>query len=270
MKNLAFLFKYFRYLLSSKTLHKIHSPFVYELTEKVIFCDKHFYAFDEIELLRERLLHSEKIIKVKNFGTGKSGEKKISSIVRHSAKSFKYGKLLFLLVNYFHPQTILELGTSLGISTLYLASANKKSKVITIEGCPTLANEARKNFKSLGLNNIESVVGNFDSVLSDVISKLSVAPIEYKSISHCTNCQLIFFDGNHRKTSTLNYFSQCLKIADNNSVFVFDDIHWSNEMEEAWKEIKKHSRVTVTIDLFFLGIVFFRNEQAKQNFVIRY
>ena len=258
MKNITFLFKYFKYLFSSETLHGIHSPFVYELSEKVIFCDKHFYSFNEIELLRKKLLHSEKMIEVNDFGTGKSGKKKLCDITHNSAKSFKYGKLLFMMVNYFHPQTILELGTSVGISTLYLASANKKSKVITIEGCPNLAEEAKKNFELFGMNNIESVVGNFDFVLSDILCKIPDA------------CQFVFFDGNHRKIPTLNYFSLCLKHANNNSVFVFDDIHLSNEMEEAWEEIKKNPCVTITIDLFFLGIVFFRNEQTKQDFVIRY
>jgi predicted O-methyltransferase YrrM len=183
----------------------------------------------------------------------------VSEIAGRSAKNVRYCRLLFRLAYYLRPQVILEIGSSLGISTSYLASTNSAAKVITLEGCPNTANEAKKNFESLGLKNVEIIVGNFGTILPDLIHRLPAA-----------GCQLVFFDGNHRKGPTLDYFKQCLGFAHNDSVFVFDDIHWSNEMEEAWEEIKLHPEVTVTIDLFFLGIIFFRKEQAKENFVIRY
>ena len=170
----------------------------------------------------------------------------------------KYGQFLFRLAYHFKPNTILELGTSLGITTSYLAFANQNSKVITIEGCTNISSEAKNCFQSLGLNNIETVVGNFDSVLS---SRLKTQDSRF---------DFVFFDGNHKKKPTLNYFNQCLSHATNDSVFIFDDIHWSDEMEEAWEEIKSHPKVIVTIDLFFLGLVFFRKEQAKENFVLRF
>ena len=184
----------------------------------------------------------------------------MGEIAERSAKNKKYCKLLFRLAYYFKPTTVLELGTSLGISTAYLASANPNSKVITIEGCPNTAQEAKKNFESLGLANIESLIGNFEDVLTTNIERLT------------SNGKLdfAFFDGNHKREHTLKYFTQCLESTHNNSVFIFDDIHWSDEMEEAWEEIKSHPKVSVTIDLFFLGLVFFRKEQAKENFIIRY
>jgi predicted O-methyltransferase YrrM len=161
------------------------------------------------------------------------------------------------LVNRFQPEEVLELGTSLGISSAYLASANSKIKVITIEGCKEIAEKAKENFKKLGLQNIEQHLGNFDDVLPQLLS-------EKKKID------FVFFDGNHRKEPTLNYFKQCLAHAHEGSIFIFDDIYWSSEMKEAWNEIKMNERVTVTLDLFFMGIVFFRKEQVKQHFIIRY
>ena len=258
MKNLAFLIKYLKYWFSSKTAHGIHSPFVFELYNDVINKKGDYYSFYKIELLRKRLLLSKKEIEVTDLGSGKSGKRSIAEIAERSAKNKKYCELLFRLAYHQKPETILELGTSLGISTIYLASADPTTKVITIEGCPNTASEAKKNFEALGLKNIESIVGNFDEVLARPSSP-ALRPMDF-----------IFFDGNHRKTPTLNYFNQCLSYANNNSIFIFDDIHWSNEMEEAWKEIKKHPKVTVTIDLFFLGLVFFRKEQVKENFKIRY
>ncbi len=246
-------------MLSAKTPHGIHSPFVFELVNKVINKKGSYYAYEKIEKLRRKFLISSKEIEVTDFGTGKSGKRIISEIAERSLKNKKYGQLLFRLVNHFKPTTILELGTSLGISTSYLACANPNAKVITIEGCPNISNEAKNNFESLGLKNIETVVGNFDIILSAVLCRLPTA-----------DCQLVFFDGNHKKIPTLNYFSQCLEYAHNDSIFVFDDIHWSDEMEEAWEEIKSNPLVTVTIDLFFLGLVFFRKEQAKENFIVRF
>lgn len=255
MKNISFLFKYLKYLLSAKTAHGIHSPFVFELYNAVINKKSNYYIFEKIEHLRKKLLISQKEIDVTDLGTGKSGKRMVRDIAERSAKDKKYCALLFRLAYHFKPTTILELGTSLGISTAYLASSNLNSKVITIEGCPNTASEARKNFQSLDLQNIESITGNFD----DVLCQLPIA-----------NCQLVFFDGNHKKEPTLKYFSQCLEFAHTHSVFVFDDIHWSDEMEEAWEEIKSHPKVTVSIDLFFMGLIFFRKEQAKEHFVVRY
>lgn len=258
MKQFVFVIKYLRYWFSAKTAHGTHSPFVFNLYNEVINKQNNYYSFDRIEQLRKRLLQSEKEIDVKDLGAGRSGKRAIREITSRSAKSPKYGRLLFRLAHHFKPEIILELGTSLGLSTAYLASAGSKAKIITIEGCPNTSEEAKKNFELLGLKNIESVVGNFNTALPDILRQRPAC------------CTFVFIDGNHRREPVLNYFSQCLEHAGNNSVFVIDDIHWSGEMEEAWEEIKRHPKVTVTIDLHFLGLVFFRAEQAKENFRLRF
>jgi predicted O-methyltransferase YrrM len=89
--------------------------------------------------------------------------------------------------------------------------------------------------------------------------------------SKITNIDLVFVDGNHRKNATLEYFDFFLSKRTNNSIFIFDDIHWSVEMEEAWKLIQQHDSVTMTIDLFFIGLVLFRKDfKVKQHFSIRF
>ncbi len=263
MKQLRFLIKYFKYWFSAKNAHGIHSPFVFSLYNEVINKKGSYYSFDKIEQLRKKLLASTKEIEVTDLGAGQSGKRSIGEIASRSAKSPKYCELLLRIAYHFKPASILELGTSLGISTAYLASADPKTKVVTIEGCPNTATEAKNNFQSLGLTNIESITGNFDNVLP-------VALHQPLPIAIGTNCQLVFIDGNHRKQPTLNYFTRILDHANNDAVLIFDDIHWSGEMEEAWEEIKAHPQVTVTIDLFFLGLVFLRKEQAKENFTLRF
>ncbi|RZK22361.1 MAG: class I SAM-dependent methyltransferase [Hymenobacter sp.] len=185
-------------------------------------------------------------------------QRRVSTIARYAAKPPRLAQLLFRLVNHFQPATILELGTSLGLTTAYLAAATTRSQVITFEGCPNTAAVAHETFEKLGLQNVRLVEGNLDQTLPATLAALP-KPVDF-----------VFFDGNHRYEPTLRYFEQCLDKAHEDSVFVVDDIHWSAEMAQAWETIKAHPAVTVTVDLFYVGLVFFRKTQPKQNFWLRY
>jgi predicted O-methyltransferase YrrM len=261
MNRIRILLDYFLYYLKAQTRHDIHSPFVYNLLTEVINSNMHYYAYDNIESIRSSLLLSDKELVVQDFGAGSQiaggKRRKVRDIVRNSAKPRKYGQLLFRLVNKFQPETMLELGTSLGISTLYQAGASSKARFITLEGSEEIAEIARENFRKLRLDNVELLGGRFTETLPEALSRLG--KLDY-----------VFFDGDHRRDATLEYFRQCLDHAHNDSLFVFDDIHWSAEMEQAWEIIKEHPRVTVSIDMFFIGLVFFRKEQVPQAFTIRF
>lgn len=220
-----------------------------------------FGAYEAIEARRRQLLSSPASITVTDFGagshTGAGRQRRVADIARTAAKPPHLAQLLFRLANYFRPATILELGTSLGLTTAYLAAADSRTKVVTLEGCPNVAGVARETFAALQLQNIEIVEGNIDDTLAPALSALG-APLGFA-----------FFDGNHRYEPTLHYFEQCLAHRTPESVFVFDDIHWSEEMERAWEVIKAHPDVTVTVDLFYIGLVFFRTGQPKQHFSLR-
>lgn len=260
-KKLFMLQHYVRYRLHAKTTHGTHSPFVFDLLKKVVYNPHTFYSYQEIEARREELLQSREYITCVDLGagstSGNSRTKAVRSIAKRAVKPAKYGQLLFRLVNYFQAKTALELGTSLGITTSYLCAAHSECKVTTIEGCAEAALVAQKNWQRLGYKNAIQCVGNFDEELPNVLKELQ-------------RLDFVFFDGNHRKEPTLNYFNQCMEKHHEKSVFVIDDIYWSPEMKEAWEIIKADERVTVTIDLFFVGLVFFRKGQAKQDFVIKY
>ena len=164
---------------------------------------------------------------------------------------------MFRLIKHYQPKTLVELGTSLGITTSYFSKANPDCSIITIEGNDSVASVAKENFQKLNCTNIQLLQGNFDDLLPSVISQLSLIDLAY-------------IDGNHRYEPTINYFNQFLSKSHNQTILVFDDIHWSAEMEKAWEEIKLHPSVQYTIDIFFLGFVFFRQEfKVKQNFSIR-
>ena len=262
--RLELAFKYFRYYFTAASGkgHGIHSPFVFEFITKVLNDDHPHAVFARIEELRKKMLLDDTIIEVDDFGAGsavsKSAQRTITSIAKNAVKAKKYSQLLFRMVNNYKPSNILELGTSLGITTAYLASANPEAKVITIEGARVIAARAGENFKTLGLNNIQIIEGNFDQQLSTVVQ-------------HLPSVDFAFIDGNHRQEPTERYLRQLMPKLHGDSIVVFDDIHWSHEMEAAWKNIKNLPAVQCSIDLFFLGIVFFRKEFGeKQHFNIRF
>jgi len=259
----GFYIELIKYYLFSR--HKygygIHSPFVYDLIKSIVRRKFDKRETENLEKLRKEMNNSQYLINHIDFGSEginiNSRKKTISSISRRTAIKRKYGELLFQLVRKFRPDNILELGTSLGISTMYMALASPDSKINTIEGCLETAEIAENNFKKLNLKNICLSKGKFDDVLQDIISKSG-------------RLDFVFFDGNHKMKPTLDYFNLCLKHAHKESVFIFDDINWSTGMKLAWKEIKAHNKVTVSIDLFFMGIVFLNKDFAKHDYVVRY
>ena len=261
MHLLTTAIKYLIYLIRAKTRYSIHSPFIFELYSDVILSNKHYYPFDEIDGVRQALLSNENEITITDFGAGSlfnnGKKKKIKTIAKNAAKPEKFGKLFFRLAAHFQSKNIVELGTSLGMSTSYLAAASKNSNVQTLEGCPETAKMARRVFDTLKLNNIEITVGNFDDTFQKVLADLPAL-------------DFVFIDGNHQFEPTLRYFEQCLPMVHEDSILIFDDIHWSTDMEKAWKQIQAHPQVTATVDLFFIGLVFFKKGQVKQDFILQF
>lgn len=251
---------YLKFLWYSKNEHAVHSPFVFNLITKCFYDKNTKPEYSVLKEFRDSLLHDKSTIKVTDFGAGskvfKFDIREIVQIAKTAGISSKRAELLFRITQYFQPESILEIGTSLGLATSALSLGNQKSKITTVEGCPETAKIAQNQFTRYELTNINSVVTEFENYLSD--PRLSTS-----------NFQLIYFDGNHSKKATLDYFELLLPTVTNETVWIFDDIHWSAEMEEAWKMIKKNPKVTVTIDTFQWGLVFFRYEQEKEHFIIR-
>ncbi|HEX8017869.1 MAG TPA: class I SAM-dependent methyltransferase [Flavobacterium sp.] len=251
---------YLKFLWNSKNEHGVHSPFVFSLLTKCFYDKKSKTEYSTLNNYRKSFLENKNFINVTDFGAGskvfKSNKRQISKIAKTAGISKKHAELLFRVTNYFEPKNILEIGTSLGLATSALALGNPKAKVITLEGCPQTANQCQLQLQKFNFNNVENVISEFELYLNNLKPET-------------LNFELIYFDGNHSKKATLAYFDLLLPTIDNDSVWIFDDIHWSSEMEEAWEAIKKHPKVTVTIDTFQWGFVFFRYEQEKEHFIIR-
>lgn len=255
---------YLQFLWHSKNEHAVHSPFVFNLLTKCFYDKKSKPEYAILKKYRNSLLANNNTIEVTDFGAGskvfKSNTRVISKIAKTAGISPKRAELLFRITNYLQPDTILEIGTSLGLATSALSLGSRsvgiKAKIITLEGCPETAKQAQLQFQKFNFNTIRSEITEFSTYLQN-------------STLNTEHFSLIYFDGNHSKKATLDYFEVLLPTITNETVWIFDDIHWSPEMEEAWKIIKNHPKVTVTIDTFQWGLVFFRREQPKEHFVIR-
>lgn len=239
----------------------IHSPFVFEFVTKILRNHDEKPVYAEIEGLRKRLQSSQERVTYEDPGAGSAilpvKDRKIADIAKAASISRKYGRLIYRMVEKYAPGIILEIGTSLGISTLYLAKANEKAQVYTLEGAEPVAKIALDNFKRMNALNVQLKTGLFEDSLPETLRGLKTV-------------DLVFFDGNHTKNATLDYFYQCIEKAGNQSIFIFDDIHWSEGIEDAWNIIKMDDRVRISIDLFRLGIVFFNRGITRQDFIIRY
>lgn len=249
---------YIKFILKSSNQHGIHSPFVYDLITKCFYDKTKYTAYSKLKKYRQSLLNSKEKLQITDFGEGSKRlskkERRISDMAKMAGSSKKDGQFIFRLSQYFQFKTTLELGTSLGMGTQAFALAHPENNITTIEGCPNTSRFALQQFQRLGLKNITAINSDFGSAISTLKN---------------ANFDCIFFDGHHNKTATLNYFNRLILKAHNNSVFIFDDIYWSKEMTEAWQQISKDNRVTVSIDTFYFGLVFFRKEQPKQHFRIR-
>lgn len=250
-------FDYIAFWFRANDAHGLHSPFVFELYTEVIEPEKKYYAFFDIALLRKKLLDNQNQIEIRDLGAGKQhSRRKISEIARKSAISPQKGELLFKLVDFFRPQNIIELGTSLGLGTLYLSEASAKADLYTFEACPNLIGLARKHLEN-AYAKIHFLEGNIDETLEANLLKIN-------------RIDFVFFDANHRSEPTWRYFEQCLAHCHEETVFVFDDIRWSADMQSVWQKIIADERVSISLDLFSVGIVFFKKGIPKQHFNLRF
>lgn len=260
MKPIFIFFRFLKFYFGASTKYRIHSPFVYEFIQKILEDDRQYYCFGLIERLRKALYKRSDEIEVTDFGAGSqvisSKRRKIKKMAHSSLTPPSYCQLLFRLLIHYKPKKMMELGTSFGISTLYQSMTGDQTQMLTLEGCPKVAQIAQEHFKVLGAKNIELINGPFDQVLP-------------KALKQIEQLDYVFIDGNHRSEPTIKYFKHCLKYSHEDSIFIFHDIHWTTDMEKAWNEIQQHPKVTLTIDLFFMGIVFFRKEQKiKEHYQI--
>lgn len=250
---------FIRFLLQSSNQYGVHSPFVFDFISNCFYKKANLKKIATIKKVRKSIYQNQHVITITDYGKGsrifKNNDRKIGDIARIAGMNKKKSAFILNIIEYLNIQNMLELGTSVGLGTATLSIGNPNSKIITLEGCPNTANIAQSLFNKFDLSNIKLIVGNFNDTLKQPLNN--------------NLFDLIYMDGNHQKEPTLRYFNECISTIHNDSLIIIDDINWSAEMQQAWAKIKEHPKVTLTIDTFFWGIVFFRTSQEKQHYKIR-
>ncbi len=257
---LSKLFSYISYYRKADTVHNVHSPFVYDFIFDILDTSKYYYAFNPLEHERKILLSNKNMISIQDFGAGSKTDtgkrRSITSIASQVVSNKKKCRLLFNLVNKFAPSITVELGTSLGLSTMYMAKANSANKIFTIEADPNVYKLAHLLFERNNVPNVKAINGTFDNVLPTLLEDLH-------------HIDLAYIDGNHQYESTMKYYKMLKSKCHKGSILVFDDIYWSADMTKAWNQIKASKDVVYTIDIFDMGFVFFDPDIGeKKDFVL--
>ncbi|MDI9338927.1 MAG: class I SAM-dependent methyltransferase [Sediminibacterium sp.] len=242
---------YLNYRVKARTLHGLHSPFVYKLVETLIE-DKGctFSAFERLDAVRQQLLNDATLLQIEDLGAGsnvlKQKERRVKDIARYGITRKRFSEFYFKLINYFDYRQVVELGTSLGLNTLYMANAGRKPEVYSIEGSGALHYYAQTLITAEGVTNVQLIQGNFDEQFPALLRRLP-------------KLDFLLVDGNHTYEATLRYFTMALPYVHEHTLLVFDDIYWSEGMKRAWMEIKRHPRVSVSLDFYYCGLVFFKS-----------
>lgn len=249
-----------RFYLQADTYYRVHSPFVFELLENTLEDNRDYYVFDKLNALRNELYKNKTKIQITDLGAGSkksnNPRRSIQSIAKTAVSPIYQIKLLFKLVKELKVERTIELGTSLGISAISLAAYAQKNQVHTLEGSPSILELAKVNFDIFEAKNIHTYLGHFDQQLPYALTNVE-------------QVDLCYIDGNHAKAPTIKYFEMCLPHTHKDTVIIFDDIYWSNEMTEAWQIIKNHKSVKLTLDLYYFGLVFFNPDFKEiQHFKI--
>ena len=250
---------YLTYWLDQVDEHSLHSPFLYDLYTQVIHRNESIIDESLITQLREKLLTTDLMIEVADFGAGAvlTGRKRnVKDIARTSLSPRKYSALYARLIHHFKCREVVELGTSLGINALYLAG-NPGTRLTTFEGASEIASVARNTVEFAGMTNIQIIEGEIRTTLPQFIAK---AP----------KIDFAFLDAHHRYEPTIRYFETLLPRIHDASLILIDDIHYTAEMEQAWKQLKTHPLVHASVDLYRVGMLFFDPSLNKQHVVIQF
>lgn len=250
---------YIKYLLHAR--HRkgfgIHSPYVFALLNDVVFDTTPYYSYSDIERTRHLMLHDRTALRTYPIGTSSRTSTTVAREARLSTKPAKYAQLIHRLALHNHSRTIIELGSNLGITTLYLAATDSRATIHTIEEQETIARIAQDNYDRHHASNIHLIHGDIDSHLAPLIASLHTIDLAY-------------IDANHRYTPTMQYYQTIRQKTTPESIIIIDDPHRSPEMEQAWQQITADPTVTLSIDLYHIGLLFLRPELPKQHYIVKY
>jgi precorrin-6B methylase 2 len=277
---------YARHRLYSKNAagHGVHSPFVYNFLTNVIRGENNAEVAGQVEALRREMKRDRQVITVTDMGAGsmKNNDslRRVSDIAQYAALPAKQIELLMRMAGSLERGAkgreqgergkekgaesrepggrgegiILELGASLGISSLGMALAAPERKVITVEGCSELARLAETNLRKYGAENTEILNMEF----SEALKTLKTRNIRV---------DFAFIDGNHRGEALVEYVNTLTGMGEE-MIIVADDIHLSRDMYQAWKDIVESHIAEASMETLRFGILFRRKSLTPGRYKI--
>ncbi len=238
------------YAWRANTIFDVHAPKAFSFVGEVVEDTREFYAFAKIEAERKRLLADPTEIQLTDHGAGSRARtarrKTVAQVARQSTSPPRFGRYLFRVVEWAQAQRVLELGTNLGIGTAYLAAPLPgAAKLVSIEGDPAVLAQARITLdRSVGSRPVRLLEGTFEARLEEALAELG-------------HVDVTFIDGHHAEEATKRYFARIAEACHPGSVVVLDDIYWSPGMAAAWRWVREQPGVTLSLDLYRWGVVFF-------------
>lgn len=251
------LSEYISYIFKAKGRHGTHSPFVYKFVSECLKTNMSNNFVLERKKLFKSLKKDSRKLNIQDFGAGskKLGNiRTVKSIFKTNSSKGKYGDLLYKIANYYPSSEILEMGTSIGIGSIHFSKGNEYANITTIEACKEIQDIAIQNFNSLNCFNIHSVCSTFNAYFENNNNKIF---------------DVVFVDGHHDGKALLEYLNKLDSLTHNDTLFILDDIRWSDSMFDSWNKIVESEKYHLTMDLFRMGIISKRNQQMKEHFTIR-
>ncbi|OYQ39625.1 O-methyltransferase [Flavobacterium aurantiibacter] len=246
---------YLHFLYRSKNRHGVHSPFVYQFVENCLNDSRPYEAYQTFEQLNQKLAANKQLVQVTDFGaqskTLHSKQRRVCDMAAVAGITPYRQRLLFRMARYFEVKNALEIGTSVGKASVALAEAGVNLQ--TLEGCAQTQAVAQDVLADYS-DRIQFTNGTFEAILPTINDQ---------------KFDLIFFDGNHQYEPTISYFNMLLQTVHHKSVWIFDDIYYSTHMQRAWEYLRKNPNVSLSVDTFRWGILFFEPRPHKEHFVIR-
>ncbi|MCF8236593.1 MAG: class I SAM-dependent methyltransferase [Saprospiraceae bacterium] len=239
------LIQLFTYYWQARTAYSMHSPLLYSFCREVLDDRRSFYAFEEIEIWRYHLLHESSELHVVDLGAGGQDaldqNRIVSSIAKTSLSPPWKCRYLFRMVLWWKPDLLLEFGTSLGVSTAYLAAASIHTPLITVDGSDSHLQLARKGWNKLGLDHIEEWNLSFQQAIQRI-------PWDQHGRI------LIYLDGDHRPARVLEILQTIQEKTRHPFLVIIDDIRWSDDMWAGWQEWRSAFQSGAWLDLYQVGI----------------
>jgi predicted O-methyltransferase YrrM len=256
-----------RWYVRAKNPAVVRGEYLREFLREVYLDDRHYHAFDLVCSIRRHWRRQPGTVSTATLGapsrTTRASRRPVSGLVRKNAIDAPTGKLLFRVALWLRASSILELGTNMGISGLYLHAPNTKATLHTVEGNEEVATLARQTFQMAGAGpGLRLHHASFDDWLKEHLPSDTQAGT-FQSLD------LLFLDGDHRYAPTLSYVKRLIPLRSAEAVFIVADIHWSPGMERAWEELKALPEVSASLDLYHLGVLFFKPGIEKEHLAVR-